>query len=137
MARPYAKLTAKAENCIRMEARGEDHAYILKEIFNLDADCDPKEKARAEQQMWRWRHHPQADAIWEEEIRARVKRFAPRAIGRIEKQIADANGWLANKAANDIMNLAKSVGVFGEEEKGLTVKIEGNIPDIGAPDDDG
>ena len=136
MARPFAPMTARIENFIRMEARGEDHATILQELFHLGPDCDPKAKNTAESQMWRWRHRPDAQAIWDDEMKARVRRCVPRAVSRLELQVDDDNGWLANKAANDMVNLAKSTGVFANEEKAINVQING-LPDIGSPDEDG
>lgn len=135
MSRPFEKLTGKAEACIRMEARGTDHMLILKEIFGLDPDGDPKEINRANQQMYRWRHHPAADAIWDSEVKAIVKQCVPKAVNRIRNQIEDDNGWLANKAANDVVNLAKTTGIFVDDSKAINVQITG-MPDIGSPDQD-
>ena len=135
MGRPMDPMTAKIENFIRMEARGEDHAAVLKEIFGLEPGCDPKEKHNAEATMCRWRQRPDAKAIWDDEIRARVLRHVPRAVGRLEKQIDHAKPWVANKAANDIIALAKTTGVFASEEKAISIKLEG-MPEIGSPDDE-
>ena len=134
MARPFAPMTAKIENCIRMEARGETADDILREIFGVDPEtCDPKEKNKLYQQMFRWRHRPDAQAIWEDEIKIRVKRCLPRAMSRVDKQIDDDNGWLANKASNDLINLAKLAGIVTSEEQALNVRIEG-LPEIGSPE---
>lgn len=135
MPKPHEKLPQKAEDMLRMEAQGVDHQTILRVIFGIDGDSDLKEKNKVEQQIWRWRHHPQADAVWEDAIRTRVRKGTPKAISRIEQQMEDEGGWLANKAANDVLNLAKSIGVFTNDEKALTVKIEGSVPEIGSPDD--
>ena len=136
MPRTRQPMTARVENFIRMEARGEPADDILREIFGLDPEtCSFDEKNKAYQQMWRWRHRADAQAIWDDEMKARVRRCVPRAVGRLEKQVDDENGWLANKAANDMVNLAKTTGIFQSEEKALNVKIEG-LPDLGSPDDD-
>ena len=136
MPRTRQPMTARVENFIRMEARGEPADDILREIFGLDPEtCSFDEKNKAYQQMWRWRHRADAQAIWDDEMKARVRRCVPRAVGRLEKQVDDENGWLANKAANDYIGLAKTVGVFQTEEKAVNVRIEG-LPDIGSPDDE-
>ena len=134
MARPLAPMTAKIESFIRMEARGEDPNDILRKVFHLDPEtCSNEEKNTAFQQMWRWRHRPDAQAIWDDEVRAVVKLCIPNAVNRIMKQLNDENGWLANKAANDVVNLAKTTSIFQSEEKALKVQIEG-MPDLGSPD---
>ena len=134
MARPLSKMTAKMENFIRAEARGEPHAKILEDIFGITKDSDKKDKARAEQYMFHWRHRPDANAIWQDELRAVVKRHVPAAIGRINKQIDSDTEWLANKASNDVVTLAQRIGVIETEEKVTTIEIQG-MPDIGSPDE--
>ena len=133
MARPFSKMTAQIENFIRMEARGEDHLEILRQLFGPEYITDPAKKSAAESKMSRWRHRPDAQAIWDDEIRAVVKLCIPGAVRRIKKQIDDDNGWIANKASNDVVNLAKTTGIFQSEEKAVSVKIEG-LPDLGTPD---
>ena len=135
MARPFGPMTAKIELFIRMEARGEDHDEIVREIFGQEYVDDPVKKNAAHSKMTRWRHRPDAQAIWDDEIRNVVKQCIPGAVKRIKKQVDDDNGWLANKAANDVVNLAKTTGIFQAEEKALKVQIEG-MPDLGSPDDD-
>ena len=136
MARPTGPMTAKIESFIRMEARGESADDILREIFKLDPEtCDPAEKNKAYQQMWRWRHRPDAQAVWDDEVRNVVKHCIPRAMNRLKSQVDNQNDWVANKASNDVINLAKTTGIFQDNEKAINVKIEG-LPDIGSPDDD-
>lgn len=133
MARPMGPMTAKIENFIRMEARGEPRELILKEIFGLDKDSPQNLKDCATQKMHRWRYRPDAQAIWEDEMRARVRRCVPSAVGRLEKQVDNDNDWLANKAANDVINLAKTTGMFAAEEKAINVHVQG-MPELGSPD---
>jgi hypothetical protein len=135
MGRPLGPMTAKIEKFIRMEARGEDHAFVLQEVFGIGPDADPKTKHNAEATMNRWRYRPDAKAIWEDEIRNVVRACIPSAMNRIKRQVNDDNGWLANKAANDVISMAKTVTVFAENEKAVNVRIEG-MPDLGTPDQD-
>jgi hypothetical protein len=135
VSRPVGPMTAKIENFLRMEARGEDHDTVLREIFGEEYVTDPVKKNAAESKMHRWRHRDDAQAIWDDEIRSIVKQCIPSAVNRIKKQVDDDNGWLANKAANDVVNLAKTTSIFQSDEKAINVKIEG-LPDIGSPDDD-
>lgn len=135
MARPLGPMTAQIENFLRMEARGEDHAVILKELFGPESLTDPAKKSAAESKMSRWRKRPDAKAIWEDELSATVKRRIPDAMSRLLKQIDNSNDWVANKASNDILLLAAKIGVIKNEETAVKVQIEG-MPDLGAPDDE-
>ena len=131
MGRPMEPMNAMMENFIRMEARGESHTAILKEVFGLNPG-DPGVHA-AECKMSRWRQRPDAKAVWDDELKARVLRYVTKAVNRLEQQIDDKKPWVANKAANDYINLAKTTGIFASEEKAINVKIEG-LPDIGSPE---
>jgi len=136
MARPLAPMTARIENFIRMEARGESADEILRQIFHLDPEtCGEKVKQNAYQQMYRWRHRPDADAIWQDELKATVRRHVPVSIKRIKTQVDSDTEWLANKAANDVLVLAGKIGVIQNQETALKVEISG-MPDLGSPDDE-
>jgi len=135
MPRPLGPMTGRIEAFIRMEARGEPVSEILRKIFKLDPEtCGDNAKNNAYQAMWRWRHRPDAQAIWEDEVRNVVRACIPSAMNRIKRQVDDDNGWLANKAANDVIGLARTTSVFTSEEKAVRVQIEG-MPDLGTPDD--
>jgi len=134
MGRPFAPMNAKIESFIRMEARGIDHNEIIKTLFGQEYLDDPVKKNAAQSKLTRWRHRPDAQAIWDDEIRNVVRQCIPSAVNRIKKQVDDDNGWLANKAANDVVNLAKTTSIFQSDDKAIKVQIEG-MPDIGSPDD--
>lgn len=135
MARPWGPMTAQIENFIRAEARGEEHDKILQDVFGLGPDATREEKHRAQLKMSRWRKRPDFKPIWDDEISGAVRRHLPGAINRLLKQVDNSNDWVANKAANDVMGLARSIGLIHNEETALKVQIEG-MPDLGSPDDD-
>jgi hypothetical protein len=83
--------------------------------------------------MSRWRKRPEYLAIWQDELSVGVKRRIGGALERIAKQINSNNDWIANKAANDFLLLAKNIGLIHNEETALKVQIEG-MPDLGSPD---
>ena len=128
-------MTARIENFIRAEARGEPHGQILREQFGITDESTKAEVLRAEQQMYRWRHRPDADAIWQDELKAVVRRCVPSAVIRIKNQVNSDTEWLANKAANDVITLAGRTGVIHTEETAMKVEITG-MPDIGSPETD-
>ena len=135
MARPIQPMNAKIELSIRMEARGEPHDAILEKVFGPDTVTDPVKRNAAESKLYRWRHRPDAKAVWDDEVREVIKKCIPRAVNRISKQIDSEVDWLANKAANDVVNLAKTTSIFQDDDKTVKVQIEGNLPDLGSPDD--
>ena len=136
MARPFQKLTAQIENVIRAEARGEPHNEILEKYFGITPDSDQKARHNAQCKMSDWRKRPDYKAIWEDELAAVVRRRVPGAVNRLNIQIDNQNDWVANKASNDVISLAKALGVIKTEESAIKVQIEG-MPDLGSPDDDG
>ena len=135
MSRPQKPMDAQMELFIRLEARGESHASILEKVFNLGSDATESEIHAADCKMSRWRHREDAKPIWDDEVRNVIRQCIPRAVSRISQQIDSKEGWLANKAANDVVNLAKTTSVFQADDKAVTVKIEG-MPEIGSPDSD-
>lgn len=56
-----------------------------------------------------------------------------KALTKLAAQIDDSNGWLANKAANDVLTQSKTF--TGNDENTVLVKVEG-MPEIGTPDED-
>lgn len=135
MARPLGPMTAKIEQFIRAEARGEPHEQILREQFGITDESTPRERNKAAQTMYRWRHRPDAEAIWQDELKATVRRHVPLALSRIKSQVNSDTEWLANKAANDVIVLAGKVGVIKSEDTAISVKVEG-MPELGNPDVD-
>ena len=90
--------------------------------------------------MHRWREHPEAKAYWDSEIAKMIQQALPGAFRTLINQSTNDDGevkkgWLANKASNDLANLAKNIGVIKTEETALQIQING-MPDIGSPDDD-
>ena len=135
MPKELGPITAQIEAFVRMEARGESRPAILEKIFGLGPDASDRDKNAADQKMYRWRHRPDIQPIWDDEVRSFVRQCIPSAMSRIRQQVNDDNGWLANKAANDVIGLAKTTSIFQQEDKAVSVRIEG-MPDIGTPDQD-
>ena len=136
MPRPLSPMTKTIEDYLRDKARGTPTETILERYFKIDKSSDQKARNKAFQQMWRWDHRPDADAIWQDEIKAMIRRGVPASIDRIITQVDSDTEWLANKAANDTLNWASRTGVIKTEETALQVQIQG-MPEIGSPDDNG
>lgn len=126
-------LGQKARRYIQMKAQDCSQAEIMQEIFGLGPDADPKEENKARQQCWRWRQHPSFDDLFEQEIRNILRIAGSEAVKVLVSQMKDKDQpWLQNKAANDVMNHRKQL-VYGDDEKQITVKVEG-MPELGIPD---
>jgi hypothetical protein len=135
---PKAKqpLTADQERFIRMSAQGRGRQEILKTIFGLDLGTAPENEIHnADNKMSRWRKLPEFESMWKDEVRQILYGCTAEAVQVIKGQLRSDQGWLQNKAANDLLNYGKSQ-IYGDEEKTVHVQIEG-MPDVGSPDDDG
>ena len=133
---PKAKqpLTADQERFIRMSAQGCGRQEILKAIFGLDIGTSPENEIHnADNKMSRWRKLPEFESIWKDEVRQILYGCTAEAVQVIKGQLRSDQGWLQNKAANDLLNYGKSQ-IYGDEEKTVHVQIDG-MPDIGSPDD--
>ena len=134
---PKAKqpLTADQERFIRMSAQGKSRAEILKAIFNLDIGSSPENEIHnADNKMSRWRKLPEFESIWKDEVKQILYGCTAEAVQVIKGQLRSDQGWLQNKAANDLLNYGKGQ-IYGDEERTVHVQIEG-LPDIGSPDDE-
>ena len=136
MSRPKLPLNAKQELFIRMTARGENRKDILKACFDVDLDTATESEIHAADcKMGRIRKRPEFEPIWKDEIKQVLLACSSEAIQVIKGQMKSKDiPWLQNKAANDLLQYGKGQ-IYGEEEKAITVRIEG-MPDLGYPDDE-
>lgn len=134
MARPRQPLNAKQELAIRMTARGCTRPEIMKAAFGIDLDTATEHEIRAaDSRMVRLRKRPEFESIWKDEIRQVLISAAGSAYKVLKNQLNDEKQpWLANKAANDLLNHGRPQ-IYGAEENTVNVRIEG-LPDIGSPD---
>lgn len=124
-------LNVKQAQACRMLAEGAEDKDIMQIIFGVTKDSTFGEKQKARKTLNKWMQLPGfADCY-----RAIVKEYAyptyGRAVARITKQIDDSNGWLANKAANDVLTRFGPV-VMGDESREIKLVVEG-APFLGAP----
>lgn len=129
-------LTGDQERFVRMSAQGCSRTEILKAVFGLDIGTAPENEIHAaDAKMSRWRKHPDFEAVWKDEVKQILYGCTAEAVQVIKGQLRSDQGWLQNKAANDLLNYGKTQ-IYGDEERTVHVQIEG-LPDIGSPDDDG
>ena len=128
-------LTTDQEKFVRMSAQGKTRPEILREVFGLDIETSPDNAiANADNKMSRWRKHPDFEKVWKDEVRSILYGCTAEAVQVIKSQLKSDQGWLQNKAANDLLNYGKNQ-IYGDEERTVHVQIDG-LPEIGSPDDD-
>lgn len=126
-------LTGQQEKFIRMSAQGCSRPEILKAVFDLDVSTATESEIHsADCKMSRWRKLPDFESTWKDEVRQILYGCTAEAVQVIKSQLRSDQGWLQNKAANDLLNYGKTQ-IYGDEEKAVHVKIEG-LPDLGSPD---
>ena len=117
-------------------ADGKDITYVTRVCFDcldengkIDPEKEKKNRAKVRQIM----RNPKVIEAHRQLLREFMAPLIGDAVKRIGLQINEKNGWLANKAANDVLSQFKGE-VFGEEDKKIVVQLEG-APDLGTPDD--
>ena len=125
-------LTVDQDRAVRMEANGYTTPEIILAIWGLKEADNPKEYHNYECKLSRLRKHPMYLETWKDEVGKVSIKLMNKGLKKIMAQMDANEPWLANKATNDGVNFARS-RVFAEEDRAVTVKIEG-MPDIGTPD---
>ena len=125
-------LTVDQDRAVRMEANGYTTPEIILAIWGLKEADDPKEYHNYECKLSRLRKHPMYLETWKDEVGKVSIKLMNKGLKKIMAQMDANEPWLANKAANDGVNFARS-RVFAEEDRAISVKIEG-MPDLGTPD---
>ena len=133
MSKNRQPLTAQQEKFIRLSAQGKSRTEIFKAVFDVDIDqATPNEQNAIDVKMSRWRKLPEFESIWKDEVKQILYGCTAEAVQVIKGQLRSDQGWLQNKAANDLLNYGKGQ-IYGDEERTVHVQIEG-LPDIGSPD---
>ena len=124
------KYRVQFQQFCRLEARGYSTEEIIAELYGLKKG--DKDYMKTKNRLSMWRQNPEYDKIWFDEMGHFGRKMLSQGLRKIKQQIGSDQDWLANKAANDAVNFAKG-HVFGENEKVVTVKIEG-MPELGTPE---
>lgn len=126
-------LNVYQDQFVRMEANGYSTREIIRKMYGIEEETDPNGYHAKEAMFTRWRKHPKYFETWKDEIGRSAMKMMTKGLRKINEQINGEDRWLANKAANDCVNFARS-RVFAEEDKTYTVQIQG-MPDLGSPED--
>lgn len=130
-------LNIKQAQAARLLAEGNGTKEIAKILFDCTrADNpmleDPRKVRNGMDKVRKWMHDPNFQEAYRAIVKEAVMPDYARAVGVLSKQLNEQNGWLANKAANDILTRFGPI-IMGEEDKAVTVRIEG-MPTIGTPE---
>lgn len=142
-------LTIKEATAARMLAEGKDLDYTAVTVWcdgdirllkQMKTDKEALKKVnRARAQLRKWMKDDRFQECYRAIIKEVVWPTYAEALYTIKSQLGNENGWLANKAANDIMGrFHDSVMGKDESENTVVIKLDG-APELGAPkpsDDD-
>ena len=118
-------------NVAEMMFQGKNDEYIVGEIW---PELVEKGKVTAgKQRLQRLRRDEKFLEYYKSLMTEWSVHHVGRAMNRLAAQIDDPNGWLANKAANDVLNQSKQF--TGNDENTVVVKVEG-MPELGVPDEE-
>lgn len=120
-----------------MDANDCSREEKLKDIYGLDVKtASPEDIHKADCCMYRDRKSPLYEKAWKEEMRSwdfSDYRLARSVFRKAMKQ--DKDQWLAVNSANSALAQA-SKRLFKDEETAVVVRFEGQMPEIGTPDDE-
>lgn len=127
-------LTAWQVNAARLMFQGKTDDQIIQELFYPFEEIDKKKRARGMSKLQKLRKTPAFQEYYKSIVTEWSVHNIGRALTKLSAQIDDSNGWLANKAANDVLAQAKKFAL-GEDENTITVKVEG-MPELGSPENE-
>ena len=110
--------------------RGMDEEWIVDDLFHPGPD--KKKRGYYKQKLTRIRKNPKFQEYYKSLVTEWSVHNLGKALTKLSEQIDSDQAWLANKAANDVLQRAQKM-VMGEDENTVHVKIEG-MPEIGVPD---
>lgn len=121
--------------CAMLRSQGHDIDYIAQHAYDCtdgNGNLDPEKLMKHKADVRKNFRNPKVIAAYKEILKEFMADYMGPAIKKIGEQINDSNGWLANKAANDVLTRYLPE-VLGEEEKKVVIQFEG-MPELGTPD---
>lgn len=115
-----------------MMFRGMKDEEIVRELFRTGDD--EKKIRTGKDRLRRLRKNEDFQEYYRTIITEWSVHNVGRALNRLSTQIDDKNPWVANKAANDILNQSKKL-TAGNDENSIVLKFEG-MPELGEPGED-
>ena len=110
----------------------EEIAIIIFDVTNENQGTDEEKMWKAINTLRKWFRDPKVVEAYKEIIKETIMPCLSKSLKRLGKQIDDSNGWLANKAANDMLTRYGNF-VFDEDDKTIHIQVEG-MPELGTPE---
>lgn len=131
-------VTAAQVQAMRLLLEGKSEEEVAIIAFDVrdetGSEPDPAKVKKAVEVLHKWQRDPKVQECWRHLLVESVRPDIVRALKRIARQIDDENGWLANKAANDLLTRFASQ-IIGEDENTTVIRVEG-LPELGIPGGD-
>jgi len=129
-------VTRQQMQAVRLISDGLSTKEVARLVFDVRDDTNPaindeKKIQRGMEKIRRWMRDPKVMEAYRAVLREAMMPAMGKASAKLVQQIDNGNDWLANKAANDVLTRFGPL-VLGEEDKQITVKVEG-MPELGAP----
>lgn len=127
-------ISAKELQICRMYLEGAKEKDIMLCVYGISESSTDTERRKARNKLRKVIQNPKVQECYKALLRERAIPATGAAINKLLEQIDDKSGWLANKAANDVLNKYWPV-MMGEEDRSIVVKVEG-MPSLGTPDEE-
>lgn len=129
-------VTRQQMQAVRLISDGLTTKEVARLVFDVRDDTNPaindeKKIQKGMEKIRRWMRDPKVMEAYRAVLREAMMPAMGKASAKLVQQIDNGNDWLANKAANDVLTRFGPF-VLGEEDKQITVKVEG-MPELGAP----
>lgn len=127
-------ISAKELQICRMYLEGAKEKEIMLCVYGVGEDATDTERRKARNKLRDVIRNPKVQECYRAMLRERAMPATGAAMNKLMEQLDDKSGWLANKAANDVLNKFWPV-MMGEEDHSIVVKVEG-MPQLGTPDEE-
>lgn len=114
--------------------QGYSDEQIAIEVLNADKN-DPKDFRRKKDRIRSLLQTKQFNEFYQSMIKEWMVHNAGKALCKLSQQVDHEQPWLANKAANDILNRIPKSMLTEEDESTIHIVVEG-APELGTPDGD-
>ena len=112
--------------------QGKSNDWIYKNIFFVK-DGDDRARKNASSQLSAAKRNPKFIEYYNSMVTEfRVHNYG-KAMHKLSELVDDPNPWVAIQASNSMLNHTEKA-VVGEEEKTITIKVEG-MPALGTPEE--
>ena len=113
--------------------QGKSNKEIAMEVL----DADPKDKndmLKKIKRIKRLLDSPKFEDYYKSMIKEWTIHNVGKALNKLSEQIDHEAPWLANKAANDVLQRAPKTMIGDDSENTVVVKVEG-MPELGVPEE--